>query len=151
MNIFVYGSLIIPQVMRRVTGRSFSSEEAFLRGYAQFRLKDEADAALIPFPDKETDGVVYYDVDEETAGRLDAFAGARFERIEVNVETEGRAWVEAQTHILRRAQRKRLATEPWDELKFRSRDMDAFLRSPSLPTPPPSTAAGRAAKPTRRP
>jgi len=90
MNIFVYGSLIVPQVMRRVTGRSFSSEEAFLRGYAQLRLKDESDAALIPFPDKDTDGVVYYDVDEETARRLDAFAGARFERIEVNVE---RGWL----------------------------------------------------------
>jgi gamma-glutamylcyclotransferase (GGCT)/AIG2-like uncharacterized protein YtfP len=133
MNLFAYGSLIIPEVMRRLTGRDFRAEEAFLRGYTELLVKGSPYAALAPFPDSETDGIVYYDVDEAAVGHLDRFEGADFERVEVNVETETGEWVEAQAFVIRRGQRKRLSSEPWDETDFHDRHLPEFLRAHPAP------------------
>ena len=127
MNIFAYGTLIIPEVMRRVTDGQFRCQEAFLRGYARFRVRRQSYPAIIPFPDKETDGVVYFDVDDASVQRLDAFEGTLYMRTEVNVETETREWVEAETYVMRWAERKRLTAEPWDELEFRDQHLAQFL------------------------
>jgi gamma-glutamylcyclotransferase (GGCT)/AIG2-like uncharacterized protein YtfP len=127
MHIFAYGTLVIPEVMRRVTGRNFRCQEAFLRGYARFRVRRQTYPAILPFPDKETDGVVYYDVDDASLQRLDEFEGTLYKRTDVNVETDTREWVEAQTYIIRWAERKRLTAEPWDEIEFRERHLARFL------------------------
>ena len=129
MNIFAYGTLIVPEVMQRVAGKSFRAREGVLRGYARFRVKDGPEAAVIPFPDMQTDGVVYYDVDEESLRRLDSFEGPLFHRVEANVEAENGEWVEADIYVLRLRQRERLTAKPWDELQFREKDLERFLHA----------------------
>ena len=128
MHLFVYGTLMIPEVMRRVTGQSFQAKEGILRGYARFLVRDETYPGLMPFPDVETEGVVYYDLDEDAVRLLDLFEGDMYERVEVNVEAEDHSWVEAETYIVRPRQRKRLTAKSWDEDEFRTRHLAAFLR-----------------------
>jgi gamma-glutamylcyclotransferase (GGCT)/AIG2-like uncharacterized protein YtfP len=127
MHLFAYGTLIFPELMERVTGRTFRRQTAVLRGYARFRLKDASSPALVPFPDTETDGVVYFDLDADTARRVDRFEGDAYRRVQANVETEGGEWVEAETYVLRAGARKRLTAEPWDDVDFRLRHLPEFL------------------------
>ena len=39
MNIFTYGSLMFPSVMKAVTGREFASKKARVKNYARFKVK----------------------------------------------------------------------------------------------------------------
>ena len=128
MNIFVYGSLVFSEVMQGVVGRQFIFREGLVRGYARFKLRDEPQAAVIPFPDTSTKGIVYVELDKAAVRRLDAFVGKIFDRVEVNVETGNDEWVEAETHVLKVKERKRLSAKPWDENEFRQKHLAKFMR-----------------------
>ena len=128
MHLFAYGSLLLPEVMRAVTGRTFRAQGAVLRGYAAFRLMEAPQAAILPFPDTATEGAVYFDVDEASLRCLDAFEGDVYARQEVNVQTEDGAWVEAEAHVIRFKHRRLLSAKLWDEDEFRSKGLNQALK-----------------------
>lgn len=129
MNIFVYGCLRVPELLRHVAGRSFRSEEGVVHGYANLQIKNSPEAALFPFPDFQTGGVVCFDVDDDSLRRMDRFQGALFKRAEVNVETVGGNWVEAETYLFKLRERRRLTARPWDETAFREKRLARLLKA----------------------
>jgi len=129
MHLFVYGCLSLPEVLKHVTGRTFRTEEGVLHGYARLQIKDEPDAALIPFPDNQTEGVVYFDVDDESLRKMDALQGPLFKRTEVNVQTGTDRWAEAETYVFNLKERKRLVAKAWDETEFREKRLAKYLKS----------------------
>jgi len=88
MNIFTYGTLMIPDVMYAVTTRKFRFKNAILRGYARFTVKGESYPGIIPVTGAVTEGIVYFDVDALSLDRLDAFEGDLYQRTPVRVETK---------------------------------------------------------------
>ncbi len=129
MNVFVSGPLMFKEVFQAVTGKTFPAQSGLLHGYAQFAIRDEGQAAMIPFPDRAVDGVVYIDVDAEALARMDAFQGNRFEREEVTVESEAGAWLEAEAYCLKLRRRKVLSVDDWDEDVFRDNHLKKVLAS----------------------
>lgn len=121
MNLFVSGPLMFRELIQAITGKTFVGQAGLLHGYAQFMIKDEAQSAMIPFPDRAVDGVVYLDVDEESLARIDAFQGSRFEREEVTVEGESGSWFEASAYCLKLRRRKVLSINSWDEDDYREK------------------------------
>jgi hypothetical protein len=119
MNVFVSGPLMFRELIQAITGKSFICQSGLLHGYAQFMIKDEMRSAMIPFPDRAVDGVVYCDVDKESLARIDGFQGNRFEREDVTVEGEGGAWLEASAYCLKFRRRKVLSAQAWDEDDYR--------------------------------
>jgi hypothetical protein len=124
MNVFVSGPLMFRDLIKAVTGKVFTVESGVLHGYAQFTIKDEGQSAMIPFPDRMVEGVVYLDVDDDSLARIDAFQGNRFEREEVTVEAENGEWLEASAYCLKQRRRKILSAEEWSEDVYR----DNFLK-----------------------
>jgi hypothetical protein len=129
MNIFVYGPLMFPEVMQAVVGRNFSFREGEVRGYVRVGVRDESQAAMIPFPDTLTQGIVYVEVDQAALKRMDTFFGKLFERVEVNIETDSGDWIEAETHVFKVSKRKLLTAKPWDENEFREKHLAKFMQS----------------------
>lgn len=127
MNLFVYGPLMFREVLEAVVGRDLVRRAGTLNGYMQLRLIEESQAALVPFPDAATEGVVYMGVDEAALKHLDAFQGERFRREKVNVQADDGEWVEAETHCFRMSGRKHLSAKPWDEAEYRQRHLKQFL------------------------
>lgn len=119
MNVFVSGPLMFREVLKAVTGTTFPAHCGVLRGYAQFTLRDEGQSAMIPFPDRVVDGVVYLDVDEAALKALDAFQGPRFEHHEVSIETETGDWIEAEAYVFKVSRRALLTSREWDEDEYR--------------------------------
>ena len=128
MNLFVCGALVFPEAMAAVAGQVFPFREGVLRGYAEFSLKHPNEAALIPFPDTCTGGVVYSELSDEAVRRLDAFAGATFRRVEVNVEAADGQWVEAESYVLTMRYKKLLTATSWDRDEFRLKHLGKFLK-----------------------
>ena len=130
MNLFVCGVLVLPEVMQNVTGRTFRVEGASLHGYAQLGIEHDAQAALLPFPDCATEGVVCYDLDEAAVASIDAFHGRVFERVEVTVEAESGKWVEAESYVVRLSKKKLLhAGRSWSGYEFRKKHLKQFLET----------------------
>jgi gamma-glutamylcyclotransferase (GGCT)/AIG2-like uncharacterized protein YtfP len=124
MNVFVSGPLMFRDLIKALTGKVFPVQSGVLHGYAQFTIRDEGQSAMIPFPDRVVEGVVYLDVDDQSLERLDAFQGSRFDREDVSVEAENGEWLEASAYCLKLRRRKILSAVEWSEDIYR----DNFLK-----------------------
>lgn len=105
------------------------------------------DAALVPFPDTQVEGLVYFDVDDESLRRIDAFQGRDFRREEINVQTGSDQWAEAETHVFKLRERRRLSARTWDETEFREKHLARLLKSRN-PGSRVSTTTSKSARPT---
>jgi gamma-glutamylcyclotransferase (GGCT)/AIG2-like uncharacterized protein YtfP len=127
MNIFTYGSLMFPSVMKAVTGREFTSKKARLRDHARFKVKGESYPGLAPLENAVTEGVLYIEVDDLSVRRLDDFEGEFYERTEVFAGTLHGESIIAQTYLMRSRYRGRLSSEPWDPECFEKLDLFRFM------------------------
>lgn len=127
MNIFTYGTLMIPEVMVAVTTREFRIIDAMLRGYARFTVKGESYPGIIPASDAVTEGILYFDVDEWSLERLDAFEGDLYQRTPVRTETKEKEIIHAETYIIKPKYRSCLSSKEWNVKEFAQKHLEAFL------------------------
>ena len=127
MNIFTYGTLMIPEVMYAVTTREFCFDNAILRGYARFTVKGESYPGIVPATDAVTEGIVYFDVDELSLKRLDAFEGDLYQRKPVRVETKEREIRDAATYVIKPKFSNHISSSEWNVMEFAQKHLKAFL------------------------
>ena len=129
MNIFAYGTLMIPEVMYAVTTREFLFKNAMLRGYARFTVKGESYPGIIPVTDAATKGIIYFDVDKLSLARLDAFEGDMYQRTPVRVEMEKDEILNAETYVIKPEYRGYLSSKEWNVKEFNQKHLGAFLET----------------------
>ena len=90
-NLFVYGTLMDPALVYRLTGRSLRRESAVLTGYRKV-LPQGGYAYVVPDPHGRVDGFVLRDVDDATLHVFDRYEdeGHLYQRTEVLVSVAGR-------------------------------------------------------------
>ncbi|MEZ6014613.1 MAG: gamma-glutamylcyclotransferase family protein [Planctomycetota bacterium] len=125
-HVFVYGTLLLPEIQRRVTGRAFEAEPALLRGYARRTVRGEVYPSVLPCAGDVVDGALLRGVDAASLARLDAYEGAPYERVRVRVERAAGGAAEAWMWLLRPSERALLSDEPWDLATFLGRDRARF-------------------------
>lgn len=129
MNIFAYGTLMLPSVMAAVTTREFRGDFAILRGYARFTVKGECYPGIMPAAGAITEGIIYLDVDERSLERLDQFEGHLYQRTPVSVETEDGKIRDAETYVIKSEYRGCLSSKKWNETEFSQKHLKAFLET----------------------
>jgi gamma-glutamylcyclotransferase (GGCT)/AIG2-like uncharacterized protein YtfP len=129
MNIFTYGSLMFPPVMKAVTGREFPCKKARVRDYGRFKVIGESYPGLTPLEGAVTEGVLHLDVDDFSVRRLDDFEGKLYERTEISAEALDGESLVAQTYLIKPQYRDRLSSEPWDPEHFEKADLIDFMAS----------------------
>jgi gamma-glutamylcyclotransferase (GGCT)/AIG2-like uncharacterized protein YtfP len=127
LNVFAYGTLMIPSVMHAVTARHFRSQKAILRDYARFRVKGESYPGIIPVTDAITEGIIYFNVNEFSLDKLDTFEGNLYERTRVRVETEEKTIQMAQAYVIPSKYLGYLSRTAWDVEEFIKKDLEMFL------------------------
>ena len=129
MNLFVYGTLMIPSVMYTVTARRFPFADAILKGYARYRVKGESYPGIIPAAEAVTEGIICFGVDEISLKRLDEFEGDLYQRNRIMVETKKGETYNAETYAIRSEYISCLSSEKWNLKDFSRNYLDAFLES----------------------
>ena len=129
MNIFTYGTLMIPEVMAAVTTRKFRSIDAILKGYARFTVQGESYPGIIPAADAVTIGIIYVGVDGWSLERLDAFEGDLYQRTPVRVETEKEDILNAETYVIKPRYRSCLSSKEWNAKEFVRKHLASFLKT----------------------
>ena len=109
VNLFIYGSLLDPQIFKSVSGLGFTqdrsragkdrlwAEPAFLPGYRKVS-PDNVYFYAVENPTSRIEGLVIYDVPARAMAEIDRYEGKRYDRDIVRVNTAG-GFVQAQAYL----------------------------------------------------
>ena len=126
MELFVYGTLMVPRVMAAVCGYRRAGEPAILTGHRCRRVRGEVYPGIIAANGEQVKGLLYRDVSALEITRLDAFEGEIYERCAVQVRL-GSAVVQSQTYRLAASYRDLLSTEQWTLEGFLTDGIERFV------------------------
>lgn len=126
-NVFVYGSLMEPQVWEAVTGASVHMFDATVFDHARYKIEDALYPAMVAEPGKEVRGKLVLDVTPEQLDRLNSFEGVgpdvdlgEYEFSPIRVICQGDE-IDANTYLASPQLAERLSPEEWDPDFFRLR------------------------------
>lgn len=129
MNLFAYGTLLLPEVWQRVVGAPARSAPARLRGFRIRRVAGDvypvmfaADAADV------VDGLVFFDLSEPTIALIDDYESGIYRRLATVAECGELGSVACCAYVLPAGRRELASQEPWDVDWFRRHALADYLR-----------------------
>lgn len=132
-KLFVYGTLMFPQIRSVLVNREFQTSPAELHGYRRFAIFIAGRApvpAIVAADDASVSGILLGGVDWRSLRVFDTFEGVTaglYSRIRVSVrDGEGRA-IDVSAYVAGPAARGLLEGE-WDPEEFRKRHLPAYRR-----------------------
>lgn len=125
-RLFAYGTLMIPEVFERVTGRRAPASPATLFGFVRRRVRGACYPGLRPEPGGRVEGTLYEALDAPSLDVLDRFEGTLYERRTLRVET-GRGPRRAFVYTVPPRRRSVLEALGWDPDEFRRLHLREFL------------------------
>ncbi len=126
MNLFAYGTLIDPEIMRKVAGELPRHAPAVLYDYERKILRDRPYPGIRAKAGSAVRGLLYFDISAQGLDRLDRFEGKMYIRTEVSVIPEGGAAVAAWTYILSPGFEGELCDADWSYEDFLREGKAAF-------------------------
>jgi gamma-glutamylcyclotransferase (GGCT)/AIG2-like uncharacterized protein YtfP len=128
MHLFTYGTLMFPEVWRRIAVREAVSERATLNGFAIYRVRDAVFPGIIRAREVDrVQGVLYRDLDDEMLFELDAYESDFYRREPVWVTTDTGEHIECQAYVVPPSRREMLTSEPWDREWFEKHKLESYL------------------------
>jgi len=127
LSLFTYGTLVVPEVMQAVTGKSFPSTPGVLEGYAAFLIDGECFPAIAPASGGNTPGTIHLGLDKATLKLIDRFEGKLYERKRVAVRSDSLGLMSAEAYVIAKDALGKLTQEPWDVDSFREEHLEEWL------------------------
>ena len=122
--LFVYGTLLFPQVLERVIGRRPEMCRAAAPGYAARRMPGVIWPGMISFELSAAGGCLLLDLTAEELDTLDAWEGEPYRREEIDVVDDLGRVVHAASYLVDEAE---VTDEPWTSREFYERELPGFL------------------------
>lgn len=133
-NLFVYGTLLLDELVTALTGIQIRSARAELQGYSRHCIvrdgRPDAYPAIRPCPSGTVIGRVLFDVDEQSMRMIDCFESdpPDYDRIEVEVTLEERKIIPAVAYVAKPSLTQWLTGE-WSEAAFAKDHLKHYLSS----------------------
>ncbi|MDF1656458.1 MAG: gamma-glutamylcyclotransferase [Verrucomicrobiales bacterium] len=133
MNVFVYGTLLVPRIWELVTEcPDLDSTEAFLKGHSIWTVKGATFPAIreeSPSHESLVRGRVYFDIPAPALQRLDLYEDSFYERVPIKVHTKG-GIVDADVYRAPQEKADAIVSEnPWSLEWFEMNGLEDFLRN----------------------
>lgn len=126
-QLFCYGTLCVPDIMRRVSGSLPVSVSSTLLDYACYGLTGLVYPGIVPEKGARVSGVLYQGVSRPQLAKLDAYEGEQYRRVLGWLSTgEGqraRAWI----YVLQPRYYHRLTGQAWSLEHFRREQLPLYL------------------------
>lgn len=133
MNVFVYGTLLVPKIWNAVTHcPDLDSHPAGLKGYANYRVRgaDYPGIVEVPEPDAIVSGRIFLDVPGDALRRLDAYEDSFYERRTLSVQLPDGRELEADAYCVPVEKAAAiLSKEKWTLAWFEDYALDGFWTS----------------------
>lgn len=124
-DLFVYGTLMLPEIMLAVSGHPGPGEHAILHRYRRRLVAGEVYPAIVEAAGETVDGLVYRGLDGRQLARLDRFEGEMYRRVRVEVLV-GVTVMQAQVYVLKPRFCHRLSDQAWSLQDFAERGLRRF-------------------------
>ncbi len=128
-DLFCYGTLMFPEVMRAVAGADYPRLGAVLRGHARYRLRGEVFPGIVAQAGAEVHGCLYRGLGAAVLRRIDAYESEGYVRRRLEVECETGERFSAWVYVMPPASRGRLDPVEWDREAFERRHLADWLRA----------------------
>lgn len=127
-QLFCYGTLRAPEVMRRVIGLLPDSLAGVLMDYACYSLVDVVYPGIVPEQHAQVAGVLYQGLNDALLAKLDAFEGEEYERERVWIDVATGERIQAWTYILQPRYYHCRAERGWSLERFLRDHLAQYLR-----------------------
>ena len=128
--LFVYGTLLFPEILEVVLGRVPDFKDGILSDYHRFNIHDGINTRLYPAISNQPGGLVegrlLLDLSYDERQVLDAYEGREYFKKTVQVQCEGQL-VEAEVYIWHTAG-KDLLKGSWSPSNFKIHHLDQYVR-----------------------
>ena len=84
--LFTYGTLMIPEIIQSIIGRSLSGETAWLKDYRRGRLLNASYPGIIKWTGTMVEGILYHDIGFADLDRLSQYEGEQYDLALVKVK-----------------------------------------------------------------
>lgn len=131
MNLFVYGTLLFPEIREWVSGRRHRSEPAVLKGFRVRRVRNATFPGIVRVPEsgEETaSGEVLFDLTETEFAMLDRYEDDFYVRSLVSLTLENGAEIECFVYEVPPEEADHfLSDDPWTREWFRENHYEDFV------------------------
>jgi len=125
-NLFVYGTLLFPEVIQNITGRLFKSSSAKLAGYKRLGILGCDYPAIIEKENALTQGELLFAVDEESMRKIEAFEGDEYVKRKLTVISDKK---EFEAIVFIWASDAKMLTEcDWNIAEFNRKYLGNYLK-----------------------
>ncbi len=131
-NVFAYGTLMLPEIMRALLGRVPQGEAVQLTGYARHPILGEPYPGVIAAQDSVVYGILWRDIAATEIALLDAWEGPYYERRRIVVQPRSSASgpaIEAFAWVVPDERAAVLGEGEWAETDFRERLAGEWVES----------------------
>ncbi|MBI1424949.1 MAG: gamma-glutamylcyclotransferase [Gammaproteobacteria bacterium] len=126
-HLFCYGTLCLPEVMRRVIGEVPASATAELADFASYALAGRVYPGIVPQNGARVSGLMYYALGRAQFAKLDAYEGAEYQRVRVWVSAAQERRIQVWTYVLAPRYYHRLTTKGWSLARFEREHLSQYL------------------------
>lgn len=128
MKLFTYGTLMFPEVWRRISIGEFPSQPATLYGYEIYGVKDAVYPGIVRTNGNSVvKGLLYEGLDKDTLFELDTYESSFYERIPVVAVTADGVETKCHAYVVPDNRRDLLTKERWDADRFREHELEKYL------------------------
>jgi gamma-glutamylcyclotransferase (GGCT)/AIG2-like uncharacterized protein YtfP len=128
MNLFTYGTLMFPEVWKRIDIGEFVSTPAILHGFAIYRVRDTVFPGIVrASATDQVRGLTFLDLDEATLFEIDTYETGFYERIDVTATLDSGAEVPCSVYVIPDSRRHELTDDSWDALHFKEKELEKYL------------------------
>ncbi|WP_319591416.1 gamma-glutamylcyclotransferase family protein [uncultured Draconibacterium sp.] len=129
-NVFVYGSLLFSEIADGLCGQTLTSEDATIRGFSRFALKEADYPAIVPYKNAEVTGKILLNLEDEAIKLLTFYEGDEYEIAPVKVKTN--SGIKNAIAFVWIAGNEFLEDVDWDTEQFKSESLE-FYRDEIIP------------------
>lgn len=124
-NIFVYGTLLFPEITKKLTGKSFKTLPAVLPGFKIYCIKERDYPAIFVENGSETKGKILLDVEDSDLQILSFYEGDEYKKEKVTVLINGKP--EIALAFVWAKENEFLENKKWDLHWFEINNLEHYL------------------------
>ncbi len=126
-QLFCYGTLCVPDIMRRVSGSLPVGIQSWLLNYACYGLTGLDYPGILPVKGAQVSGLLYQGLSRAQLAKLDAYEGEQYRRVRLWVNPEQGQCTQAWTYVLQPRCYHRLTGKAWSLERFRREQLPLYL------------------------
>lgn len=129
MNLFVYGTLIHPDIYHLVTGTRKAGEQATAEGFEVLGVQGQSFPGMIEKPGFIASGILYRNLTEDELDRLDYYEDDFYVRkaIEITIQSQPGKNELAWAYLVPESNHHVLSREQWDYSDFCKNHLNDFM------------------------